>query len=45
MKYFIKSDFDRKKPLKEILDIYQSDIGWYWFVTQWITPLWAYLWQ
>ena len=38
MKYFIKSDFDRKKPLKEILDIYQSDIGWYWFVTQWISP-------
>src|SRR6266540_4452694 len=33
MKYFIKSYYDRKKPLKEILEIWQSDIGWYWFVT------------
>jgi hypothetical protein len=33
IKYFIKSDYDGKKPLKEILEIWQSDLGWYWFVT------------
>lgn len=33
-KFYVKDEYDRKKPLKEIKEVYESFSGWYWFITE-----------